>query len=411
MTKNYDVIIIGGGIIGNSVAAHLANENLKIGVINSDNLGKSASNAAAGLLTPFQLHEFENSQMKDFCFKSFEYFQSFYEMIGSDFTSSKIDLGFKQLGSLYLIFSYLEVGQKENEIKELKDINPRVSFLNKQDIAKHEPLLTKEALCAFHFPNEAIINNPKFLKAISSYCIKRNVTYINTEVTEIIINNNNVEKIILSTGEDLSAKKYVLCNGAWANKLLKGIFNKKENMIKGIKGEILQIGPIQKLPMKKIIFCKDGYILPRQATNQFEESSILIGSTSTEVDLEENKDIFKNTISGISSLVNLFQQLLPSCKNYPILNLWSGIRPQTKDKLPIIGQCAEIENIYFGLGHYRNGILMGPLTGKILKSLIMEETLEYNIDSFKIDRLIKDNGNTGTTSIITKSSHTLMTKR
>ena len=77
MNQNYDVIIIGGGIIGNCTAAHLANENLKVAVVNSTNLGMPASVAAAGLLTPFQFNELGNPLLKDFCVKSFEYFKQF----------------------------------------------------------------------------------------------------------------------------------------------------------------------------------------------------------------------------------------------------------------------------------------------------------------------------------------------
>lgn len=386
MAQNYDVIIIGGGIIGNSISAHLANENLKIAVVSTNTLGTPASIAAAGLLTPFQLNEYENPLLKNFCLKSFEYFLSFYELIKSE---TNTNLGFNKSGSLYVIFSNLEIAQKESELKEVKNI-ARVSFLNKIEIPKYEPQVTKDTLGAYHYADEGFINNPKFLKAISNYCVERKVSYINYEVTEINIKNDHIESIHLSNGETISAKKYVLSNGTWANKFLRKLFNIDENLIKGIKGEMLQVEAIQELSLlQKILFCKEGYILPRPATNQFEKPSILVGSTSTEVNVEDEKDVFQNTTSGISSLLNLLQKLLPAYKNSQILNTWSGIRPQTKDKLPILGGLEEIENLYLALGHYRNGILMGPLTGKITKDLILGNESEYNIDSFKAERFFK----------------------
>lgn len=387
MTQNYDIVIIGGGIIGNSIASHLARENLKILLINSNSLGTPASIAAAGLLTPFQLSEFENPLIKDFAFKSFEYFLSFYESLKSDLNLQNYDLGFKQCGCLYLIFSYMEIPQKENELKELKTFSPKITFLNKQEIPKHEPFLTKEILGAFLSQQEGYINNPKFLKAISSYCLEKGVEFINSEVVNINISRNKIENVVLANDEKFSANKYVLCNGAWANKLLKEIFAINENILKCIKGEIVQITPFNGLPIQKVVFCKEGYILPRPATNEFETSTILVGSTNQEVSIDSS-NTFENTVYGMSSLTSLFMKFLPNCKDFSITNHWTGLRPKTKDSLPILGKIREVENLYCALGHYRNGILMGPLTGKIITDIILGNSIEFNIDPFKVERLL-----------------------
>ena len=391
MTQDYDVIIIGGGIIGTSLAAQLASEkSKKIAIVNSNSLGMPASEAAAGLLTPFQINELENPILKDFCFKSFEYFEEFLKTITSSSSVKNIDLGYRKTGSLYLIFSNFEIAQKENEIKDLKAIEPKASFLNKLDVQKYEPLITKDLIGAYHYPSEGYINNPKFLKAIQAYCIDNKVDFINANVKKINIKNNYVENIILDNEVTISAKQYALCNGVWSNHFLKEILNTNENMINAIKGEILRVETLHATSLlQKIVFCSEGYILPRPATNAFETDSVLIGSTSEEVDLDKTENLSSNSVPGISSLMDLFKKLLPTHKNYKITNSWAGLRPQTKDKLPIIGKVPEVENLYCSLGHYRNGILMGPHSGKILKDLMLENDTEYNIEPFQIDRLLK----------------------
>ena len=399
MTQTYDVVIIGGGIIGNSIAAHLANEKLKIAVVNTNTLGTPASIASAGLLTPFQMHEYENTALKDFYFKSFEYFTTFYENLKSSLSLQDIDLGYKQPGSLYLIYSISETSQKEKEIKELKDISPKITFLNKQEIPKLEPLINsaKNSLLvgAYHYPTEAFINNPKLHKAISAYCIEKKIVYLNSEAFEINCRNSNVEYLSLSNGEKISGNKYVLCNGAWSNKFLKLLLNTNENLIKAIKGEILQVEAVHELPLQKIIFSKGGYILPRLATNEFERNSILIGSTSDEVDIEENRNIFGNTTSGIANLTTMFQNIISNYKEYKVTNMWSGLRPKTKDSQPILGYLLDSPNLICALGHYRNGILMGPYTGKLISQVILNNKPEFNIDPFKIDRLLKSQTSNG----------------
>ena len=386
MSKSYDIAIIGGGIVGSSLAVHLAKENIKAVVINPSSSTGSATAAAAGLLTPFQLNELENPKLKDFCFKSFNYFGEFLELVNE---KQDIDLGYRQAGSLYLIFSNHEFGKKECELREVKENEPSLSFLSKLDAVKCEPLVTKEIVGAYHYPSESYINNPKLLKAIHAHCHESKVTFINSNVNKINIQNNKVESVILNNGEEIHADKYVLCNGVWSNSLLKQALNTNEDFIKAIKGEIVQVEPMSDAPLlQKIVFCNDGYIVPRPQTNKFESPSILIGSTSEEIDLTKDENIFSNTVSGISSLVKLFEKLVPNNKNYKMTNTWSGLRPKTKDNLPIIGKVSEINNLYCSLGHYRNGILMGPYSGKILKDLLINNSAAEDVDMFNFDRLM-----------------------
>ena len=376
MEQIYDVVIIGGGIIGSSTCVHLAEKDLNIALINSPKSSPSATLASAGMIAPFQLNG--NSFLRDFSLKSFEYFLTFYNKIKDN---TNIDLGFRQPGSLFLILSNLEIAKKEFEIKESRKVDPKISFLNKQEVSKLEQNITKEIISAYHFPQEAFINNIKFLKAIQSYISNKKVTFINNEVIEINHSKEKVQSIKLDNGETIQAKKYLLTNGAWANKLLKETFN--QDIIKAVKGEILEIS-VPRIPIQKIIFSSDGYIVPRPPTNQFEKPKILIGSTSEEVNIE-NPNASKNTIEGVSCLINLYKELLPNIKDSTISNLWAGFRPASSDGLPVIGKTT-LENLYCGIGHYREGILWGPFTGKILAEIISEDTSEYNIEPFKFER-------------------------
>ena len=386
MTDKYDVVIIGGGIIGSCIGAHLANENLNVAIVNSLNLGRPASLAAAGLLTPYQHDEIENVKLKDFCLNSLDYFKTFYEQIKQN---SKVELGFKQDGSLYLIFSNSEIGKKEAEVRQNKN-HANITFLNKNEVLKQEPLISSDIVGAYSYPSEGLINNIKFLKAIFEFNIGRKINIIPDKVVDLNILNNQIESILLSNNEKLYAKIYVLCNGVWANNFLKKILGVQKDIITSIKGEIIEIKEENNKTINKILFCEEGYILPRKATNSFEKSSILIGSTSEEINLESHENIFNNTSNGIQKLCNLLSKVLPSYKKSLILNMCSGLRPKTIDSMPILGFSQEIDNLLFAVGHYRNGILMGPLTGKAIKELIVSKNTEIDISTFEISRFSKN---------------------
>ena len=266
----------------------------------------------------------------------------------------------------------------------------QISFLNKQEVFKLESAVTKEIIGAYHFPKEGYINNPRFLKAIQNHLIQNKATIINSIVESIDLEKNSIESITLKNSEKINAKKYILCNGAWANQLLRQALKLKEDLISAIKGEIIQLEAKEQLQLNKILFCKEGYILPRPATNKFETNSILVGSTSEEVNIE-TPNSFLNSLKAITHLSNLFYKLLPNQQNCHLINQWCGLRPKTKDSLPIMGNVDEIKNLFLALGHFRNGILMGPYTGKIMADLICDEHLEFDINSFNVNRFLKAN--------------------
>lgn len=384
--QTYDIAIIGGGIIGNSIAAHLAEENLKIVIIDPNNLGLAASKAAAGMFQ-LQLSELGNKELVDFCHESFLYFPKFYEKIKSTKTLENIDMGFRQSGSIYLAFKEAEIKERENEYNELK-IKPELSFLKREDILNTEPEVSKNIIGGFHYPKEGYINNPRFLKGIISYCQWKNITYVESKVDEIMVDKSNIKNLVLQNGQTINAKKYILCNGAWANSLLKRIYGIEQNLIIGVKGEIIQLYAKNSMPIKKVILSHEGYIVPRPATNFLENDSIIVGGTTEIVDLEREREPFKNTKEGLETLKNILLKLLPSCTNLPVIKAWAGIRPNTIDSLPIIGKSQDLENLIFAVGHYRNGILMGPYTGALVKELIISNKTLFNIEKFRIERFI-----------------------
>lgn len=383
MEKNYDVVIIGGGIIGSSVAAHLANENLKILVINTNKFGLPASFAAAGMLTPYHHSEISNPNLLDFSIKSLNYFDFFHKIIKD---STNIDFGYRRNGSLFLILSNADIVRKESELKKFFKFNADVSFLNKPETLKLEPSVTSNIVGSYYFPNEGCINNPKFLKGIIQYIENKKIEILNDEVIDIHIKSGEVESVVLSNNKKIVASKYVLCNGVWANKLS----CLEVPLIKAIKGEIIELEVDENIAptFEKNLFSKDGYLVSRKPTNKFERTKVIIGSTSEEMNIQNDKNVFENSVLNVKKLLENSCEMVPDLSNAIFSACWAGLRPKTLDEMPIIGEHPEIRNLIFGLGHYRNGILMAPFTGKIISEIILCKKHSHDISNFKIDRFI-----------------------
>lgn len=384
--KTADVVIIGGGIIGCSSALHLAKAGLKVILVDYVKYGIQASQAAAGLLTPYQHSENENPKITDFLIKSKDYMAEFITQIQNE---TKINLGYKEAGSLYIVLSKSEIVDKEYEMAKLNKTGANIGFLNKRETLNLCPNLNNELVGSYFYPKEGKINNLKLVKVLKSLLLKYNVEIINSEVVEICQGNQLIDSCSLSSGEKLFANNFVLSNGYQAAKFLNTCFVDYKDLIFAMKGEVLElkIDDVNDFPDQNI-FTHEGYILSRIHTHGLEKTKILVGSTQEKFVCEDVPLNLNNTPDGVLKLCNLFKSVFPSV-SAQVTNMWAGFRPCTNDSLPIISKISECDNLFLGLGHYRNGILMGPITGKIISDLILKGSTEQQIEMFNVNRFLK----------------------
>ncbi|NJR74836.1 MAG: FAD-dependent oxidoreductase [Scytonema sp. CRU_2_7] len=168
----------------------------------------------------------------------------------------------------------------------------------------------------------------------------------------------------------LHAKHYVLAAGAWSNALF-------PFPVRPVKGQMLSVRVpefVPDLPLTRVLFGEEIYIVPRH------DGRIIIGATIEDVGFTPH-----NTPAGIQTLLQKAIRLFPKIQNYPIQELWWGFRPATPDELPILGT-SPCENLTFATGHYRNGILLAPITATLLADLILEQKTDPLLSHFNYSR-------------------------
>ncbi len=167
----------------------------------------------------------------------------------------------------------------------------------------------------------------------------------------------------------IRAAHYVLASGAWSNELLPlPVLPRKGQML---SVRIPEFAP--ELPLKRVLFGQDIYIVPRR-------SRLVIGATSEDVGFTPN-----NTPEGIQKLLQAAIRLYPQLKHYPIQEFWWGFRPATPDELPILGT-SHCQNLTLATGHYRNGILLAPITAVLIADLILEQKSDPLLSDFHYSR-------------------------
>ena len=358
------ILIIGGGLIGLSIAYEFARNNIKVLVL-SKNRSESAGFVAAGMLASHA--EGLKDELLKFGQESQSLVPKWIESIEAD---SNIKCGLKKCG-IVVPFKNIENLEefptyKYGRYLNQRDLQKEIHGIN--SIWKHGLLFEQDG---------QIDNRRRLMRALERACSLHGVKFQEgSEVQDLRIEKNKITgaTVLCATGEvkKFNCEKAILCSGAWSKKVLKKI------PVYPVKGQMLSIqGPTNFL--KRIIFGPKTYLVPR------DDGLIVVGAT-VEKDSQFNQG---NTPDGINQLQEDIRTLLPEAINWPQMEHWWGFRPGTPDLKPILGK-SKIENLFLATGHYRNGVLFSAITSDLLFKLTQNRSLnekEKNfLEKFSLDR-------------------------
>ena len=362
-TKN-SILIIGGGLIGLSIAYEFARNNFKVSVL-SKNRSESAGFVAAGMLAT-HAEGLENELLK-FGQQSQRLIPEWIKNIEKD---SGIECGLRKCG---IVVPF-------KNIKDLKEFPTYKygKYLNQKDLKKEINGIHSIWEHGLIFEQDGQIDNRRrLMRALERACSLRGVKFQEgSEIKDLKIEKNKIvgAKVLNATGElkEINCEKVILCSGAWSKKVLNKI------PVFPVKGQMLSIqSPANSL--KRILFGPTTYLVPR------DDGLIIVGAT-VEKDAEFDQG---NTPNGINQLQKGIRSLLPEAMNWPQMEHWWGFRPCTPDFKPIIGK-SDVENLFLATGHYRNGVLFSAITSDIILKLIKGNTLQDSeirfLEKFSLNR-------------------------
>lgn len=363
MKTNFDVAVIGGGIIGSSVAYHLAKENMNIVLFEGDKIGSKASGAAAGMLGAHS----EADDLELFYPFARESQQAYHQIQAEVESLTGLDFGMKTGGIYKLAYS-------ETEKQELSGALAleTVKWANADEVKQVLPGVASDIIGAAYIeddvnimPAQAALAMCKAVQALGG------TIFENTSVVELKRSGSGYE--VKTTKGAFTADKVVVANGVWSSSLFKDAGLSHE--LFPIKGEILSLSSDQ-VTLKHTIFHNGSYIVPRR------DGSLVVGSTMTAHDWSDYP-----TVSNIEKIIAKAKTMFPAVANMSINQAWAGLRPQTFDTLPFIGQHPGQNGIFFATGHSRNGILLAPVTGMMIRDLMLGRDVNQKwIDAFKVER-------------------------
>jgi glycine oxidase len=334
--KSWDVIIAGAGIIGMSLALELRERGATVLVLDRSEPGSEASSAAAGMLAAADPETPE--ALRPLAMESARIFPAFVQKLES---AGNMQVDFRRLGTIAL----LEKDAAPGEYRSLSLV----------ELQRLEPSLQSAGHSAF-FVQEDSVDPSLLMKAALAAARSLGVEIRgNTAVTEIRT-HDSVE--VVTQAETFAAASAVDCRGAWSGA-----------PVRPRKGQMLYVHP-QSSVLQHVLRGPDVYIVPRSS------GKVLIGATVEDVGFDKSVDQ-----STLSQLLNTAAKYLPELASAPITHSWAGLRPGTPDDLPILGPTNK-PHVFAATGHFRNGILLAPITARIVADLVQGRAPSLNIRAF-----------------------------
>jgi glycine oxidase len=363
-----DVLLIGGGVVGLSLAWELASKGAKVQVVDSGELGREASWAAAGMLPPGPTAEKRSGcpaydQIQGL---SHELHPVWHDRLRAEVG---IDNGYRPTGAIYAAESSDNLDQHSEEWTrwglQFHDLDPVA-------IADLEPNLQFEGKAAF-LPSECQLRPPWHLKALIAACQKSGVQLTpGCQVTGFEVQKGRVTATETSLGA-VSAGHVCLNSGCWSSQIATGLGLNLP--IRPIRGQILLLKG-QPGVVKRIVNNGPRYLTPRP------DGRVLVGSTQEEVGFNK-----QNTVEGVAELMNFATRLCPALADFTLEQSWSGLRPGTADGLPYLGRFPNLENAWLATGHFRAGIQLSVATAVIMRSLILGQEPPVDVSELSVKRV------------------------
>src|SRR5215212_6229138 len=345
-----DVVIVGGGVIGLTVARALALCGVRdVCLVERGGLGTEASWAAAGMLLP-QVEADAQDEFFNLACQSRDLYPTFAAALREE---TGIDVELDTTGTLYLAFTEHD----QEEIERRYDWQTRaglaVERLSGAAARELEPCISETTLGALRFPNDIQVENRRLLSALANSVKNLGVTITTeTSVDSLIIEGSRLRGVQTSRGL-INCTVAVVAAGTWSS------FIKPTPLIEPVRGQMVCLEAKPQLT-RHVIYSPRGYIVPRQ------DGRLLAGSTSEHAGFAKCV-----TAGGISTILRNAQEISPAVSSLRIVDTWAGLRPHSAHGLPVLGPCGEIDGLFYATGHYRNGILLAPLTGELISEAIV----------------------------------------
>jgi len=366
-----DVVIIGAGVIGLTIARALGQRGVReLMLIERGGPGAEASWAAGGILAP-QVEVDHQDEFLQLACASRDLYPEFAESLKEE---TGVDVELDTTGTLCLGFTSKDEGELRRRYEWQHGEGLAIEWLTGDEARRLEPCVSVEVRCGLRFPKDFQVENRRLVGALVR-ANEESGTHLVTgsSVTAIRIKNERVCGVETSNGF-VDTAVVVVAAGAWASSIESPDAKLPAVTIEPVRGQMLCFEALPQIA-RHVLYSSRGYLVPRR------DGRLLAGSTAEHVGFEK-----RVTNEGVNAIKSMALEIVPGVAMLPLMDSWAGFRPRAQDGLPVIGSCEGIAGLFYATGHYRNGILLAPITGKVIADAIVDRVVPENLKAFSPDR-------------------------
>ncbi len=368
---NPEVLIIGGGVIGLSIARELHMRGVrKITLLEKGRCGEESSWAAAGMLGP-QAEADVKDAFFEVCCESRDMYPA---LAAALLEETGVDIELDRTGTLSLAFTGEDTYELDKRYRWQYEAGLEVELLSAKDILKTEPQVSPAVKSGLYFKNDWQVENRKLLTALGRYAELNGIEIVeNTRAERLLVESGRVMGAETDRGA-FTADQTALATGAWSALIQIGDAPPPFQIVP-VRGQMICLQPAMPL-FKHVIYSRRGYIVPRR------DGRVLAGSTSEKTGFEKSV-----TPEAFAFLQTMAGEISPFLGGLAVTDHWSGLRPCAEDGMPILGILDGIDDLFIATAHYRNGILLAPITAKLISKRMVDGSKSEYLEHFSVERL------------------------
>jgi glycine oxidase len=362
-----DVAIIGGGVVGCCIAYYLSKAGLKVTVIDRAQPGGQAPMLLAGILAP----SVEAGAPGPFCELGMASYQHFPRIAAEFREELSIDIDLDQAGGIRVAWNEQTAGElRQSELWE-RERGIDVTWLEGNDLRALEPSLSPLLSGGIYTALMSHVLTPRLVQGYVESASRRGVIFLSGSPAYGIRRDGHRGVSVDTPAGTVSAGHVVVSAGAWG-----GLYQDWLGAplpIRPRKGQLMlvQPKPSETRRPQRVIYDAHNYMVPKR------DGTIVIGAT------EENADFDRRvTLEGLTFLTQVAARAIPSLAQAELRGAYAGFRPMPPDEMPIIGRAPGADNLIFATGHYRNGILLGPITGELVTQMVTGKPTSVDLEPF-----------------------------